>query len=81
MVHCGLRREEVAGIQGEKIDFERNHISFLGKGSLAGMVPLPPDTVQDIKIFLAGRVSGYLFPAKKKKNSPDSFGPDKPDCG
>ena len=70
MVHCGMRREEVAGVKVEKIDVQRRRISFLGKGRLSGIVPVPPEVLQDIKFFLAGRTYGYLFPAKKKKNSP-----------
>ncbi|MDX9788946.1 MAG: tyrosine-type recombinase/integrase [Salinivirgaceae bacterium] len=37
MVHCGLRREEVARLLIDKIDWERNRISFIGKGRQAGM--------------------------------------------
>jgi integrase len=70
MVHCGMRREEVSGVKVEKIDLQRRRISFLGKGRLSGIVSVPPEVLQDIKFFLAGRANGYLFPAKKKKNSP-----------
>ena len=69
MADCGLRREEVASILVEKIDWARDRISFIGKGRLAGIVPVPPDLLQDIKFFLAGKKSGFLFPAKKLKNS------------
>ena len=70
MVHCGLRREEVANLLIDRIDWTRNRISFVGKGRLAGIVPVPPDLLQDIKFYIAGRNSGYLFPARKKKNAP-----------
>ena len=70
MVHCGLRREETAGLLIDRIDWTRNRISFIGKGRLAGIVPVPPDLMQDIKFFIAGRKSGYLFPAKKRKSAP-----------
>ncbi len=70
MVHCGLRREEVANLLIDRIDWNRNRISFIGKGRLAGIVPVPPDLLQDIKFFIANRRSGYLFPAKKRKNAP-----------
>lgn len=69
MVDCGLRREEAASILIEKIDWARERISFIGKGRLAGIVPVPPDLLQDIKFYLAGRKSGFLFPAKKVKNT------------
>jgi len=69
MVDCGLRREETASILVEKIDWTRERISFMGKGRLAGIVPVPPDLLQDIKFFLVGRKSGFLFPAKKLKNA------------
>lgn len=69
MVHCGLRREEVASIRIEKIDWGRERISFIGKGRLAGLAPVPPTLLQDIKFYLAGKKSGYLFPAKKVKNA------------
>ncbi len=52
MVHCGLRREEVASILIEKIDWQRERISFIGKGRLAGITPVPPDLLQDIKLFM-----------------------------
>ncbi len=70
MVHCGLRREETAGLLIERIDWNRNRMSFIGKGHLNGIVPLPPDLMQDIKFYIAGRKSGYLFPAKKRQNAP-----------
>jgi len=70
MVHCGLRREEVASLLIEKIDWSRNRISFIGKGRLAGIVPVPPDLMQDLKFYIANRHSGFLFPAKKRKNAP-----------
>ena len=66
MAHCGMRREEVAGIQIDEIDWVRSRISFMGKGRLPGLVPLPPDLMEEIKFFLAGRLSGYLLPAKKR---------------
>ncbi|MBI5846063.1 MAG: site-specific integrase [Deltaproteobacteria bacterium] len=66
MAHCGMRREEVASIRAEKIDWTRNRISFVGKGRLPGVVPMPPDLLQDIKFFLTGRDSGWVFPAKKR---------------
>ncbi|MBI9084545.1 MAG: site-specific integrase [Desulfobacterales bacterium] len=69
LVHCGLRREEAASLMVGKIDWGRGRISFIGKGRLAGIVPVPPDLLQDIKFFLAGRTGGYLFPAKKVKNT------------
>ena len=70
MVHCGLRREEVATLLIDRIDWTRNRISFVGKGRLPGIVPVPPDLIQDVKFFIAGKKSGYLFPAKKRKNAP-----------
>jgi len=70
MVHCGLRREEVATLLIDRIDWTRSRISFIGKGRLPGNVPAPPDLMQDIKFYIAGRKSGYLFPAKKLKNAP-----------
>jgi integrase len=69
MVHCGLRREEVAGLLIDRIDWERARISFIGKGRLTGIVPIPPDLMQDIRFFIAGKKTGYLFPARKKKNA------------
>ena len=70
MVHCGLRREETASLLIDRIDWNRNRISFIGKGRLTGIIPVPPDLMQDIRFFVAGRKSGYLFPAKKRKNAP-----------
>lgn len=69
MVHCGLRREEVASILIEKIDWGRERISFIGKGRLAGITPVPASLLQDIKFFLVGKKGGYLFPAAKVKNA------------
>jgi len=69
MVHCGLRREEVANLLIDRIDWDRNRITFIGKGRLDGIIPVPPDLMQDIKFFIANRRTGYLFPARKKKNA------------
>ena len=69
MVHCGLRREETANLLIDRIDWERNRISFVGKGRLSGVVPVPPDLMQDIKFYLANRKTGFLFPAKKRKRA------------
>jgi integrase len=69
MVHCGLRREEVASILVEKIDWGRERISFIGKGRLAGLTPVPPPLLQDMKFYLANKKSGFLFPAKKVRNT------------
>lgn len=66
MAHCGLRRNEVATLRVERIDWDRRRLSFIGKNRLPGVVPTPPDLLQDIKFYLAGRSSGWLFPARKQ---------------
>jgi len=70
MAYSGLRREEVANLKIEKIDWERNRISFIGKNRLHGTVPVSPDLMQDIQFYLTGRVEGPVFPSRKngKKN-------------
>jgi integrase/recombinase XerD len=67
MAHCGMRREEVSQISVDRIDWERNRVSFIGKMHRKHQsVPVPPDLMQDIKFCLAGRKTGYLLPAKKR---------------
>jgi integrase/recombinase XerD len=70
MAYSGLRREEVANLKIEKIDWERNRISFIGKNRLPGTVPVSPDLIQDIQFYLTGRMEGPVFPSRKngKKN-------------
>jgi len=53
----------------ERFDWERRRISFVGKGRLVGATPLPPDLLQDIRFYLAGRREGHLFPARNKKGA------------
>jgi integrase len=65
MAYSGLRREEVANLKIEKIDWERNRISFIGKNRLPGTVSVSPDLIQDIQFYLAGRIEGPVFPSRK----------------
>jgi integrase len=65
MVHCGLRREETANLRVERIDWERRRISFVGKGSLVGAIPLPADLMQDIRFYPGGRQEGRRWSAKR----------------
>lgn len=69
MVFCGLRRKEVASLLVEKIDWSRQRISYIGKGGRPAISPIPSSVLQDIRFYLAGRKSGFLFPAKKVKNT------------
>ena len=66
MAYSGLRREEVANLKIERIDWERCRISFIGKNRLPGTVPVSPDLIQDINFYLSGRTEGPIFPSKKK---------------
>ena len=68
MAYSGLRRGEIANLKIEKIDWERNRISFIGRNRLHGTVPVSPDLMQDIQFYLAGRVEGPVFPSRKNGN-------------
>jgi integrase/recombinase XerD len=69
MAYCGLRREEVSNLRIERIDWERDRISFIGNNQLDGTVPVSSDLLQDIRFYLAGRKEGPVFPSRKNRRN------------
>ena len=73
LIHCGLRRFELAKIKIEDIDFLTNKISILGKRSTNRLATIFSDQLlEDIKIYiryiLNNKKQGYLFPAISSLN-------------
>jgi len=44
-LRCGLREEEIAGMQGQNIDMEHNLLHITGKGGRYRPVPIPEDLI------------------------------------
>jgi len=70
LYYCGLRRSEVVSIQPGDLDMEKNSLKVRGKGSKIRYVPVPPDTMAEIKIYIGRSRRPFLFNAKKLRRSP-----------
>lgn len=70
LVFCGLRRQEVADIKIQDIDFNRERIKIIGKGSKERVIPVPPEVIQDIKFWIGTSRQDWLFPSNRKTNEP-----------
>ena len=44
-LRCGLREDEVAGMQGQNVDMEHNLLHITGKGGRYRPVPIPEDLI------------------------------------
>ena len=44
-LRCGLREDEIAGMQGQNIDLEHNLLHITGKGGRYRLVPIPEDLI------------------------------------
>lgn len=70
LYYCGLRRSEVVSIQPGDLDTEKNSLTVRGKGGKIRVVPVPSDTMAEIKIYLGRTRRPYLFNAKKLRRAP-----------
>ena len=63
MIGCGLRREEVGNLLFEKIDFDRNSITLIGKGNKQRSVFFTPPVKALLLNWIKyrGQKEGYLF--------------------
>jgi len=55
-LHCGLREDEIAGLEGENIDVEHKVLHITGKGGRYRQVPIPEDLISRLN-----RSKQYLF--------------------
>lgn len=69
LYYCGLRRSEVVQIQPGDLDFEKNSLRVRGKGRKIRIVPVPDDTMAEIKLFLGQSGRPYVFSAVKKRRA------------
>lgn len=70
LYYCGLRRSEVVSIQPGDLDTEKKALTVRGKGGKIRIVPVPSDTMAEIKIYLGRTRRPYLFSAKKLRRAP-----------
>lgn len=75
MAYCGLRREEVASMSKDSVNYENKLITIVGKGNKRRQVPLPDFVAQEIRWYIrtiTGKKtrSKWMFPAVKKKDGP-----------
>ena len=62
----GLSVAEMSSIRAEHIDYDRSYLHIPkndAKGKKARTVALLPPVIDALKAYLAGRVSGWLFPS------------------
>lgn len=64
----GIRREELARIRLQDINFNKGIIKIFGKGSKERIVPIHPNALNLIKDYINSHDSEWLFPSKKYKD-------------
>ncbi len=64
LITAGLRRGELLGLRISDLAADLSHITVLGKGQRTRVMPLPEQTGDVLREYLAGRVHGseWLFP-------------------
>lgn len=75
-LRCGLRRAEVKNLKIEHVDTTHANLNLeFTKRMKRRTVPIPPEVLQDLKLLIAGRTTGYLFLSnwEKKTKAPLSL--------
>lgn len=68
LARTGLRRAEVADLRVQDVDFERMRLYVrYGKRNKPRTVPVDPDTLDDIHVYLLDRKEGGLIHTNKSK--------------
>lgn len=69
LARTGMRRAELGGLTVEDVDFYRRRLYIRnGKGGKSRTVPVDPDTLNDIRVYLVDRKDGYLIHSNKSKS-------------
>lgn len=79
LFETGIRRAELVGLELPDIDSSRGNISVWGKGNKQRIIPLHPDTLQEINEYIAlrkrefGSAEGKLLVTPKGKPVGDKY--------
>jgi len=60
MAFCGLRLQELVGLNIIDLDFEGGTVRVMGKGSKERMIPMNPD-VESLNVAISGSLAMYSF--------------------
>lgn len=71
LVYTGLRISEACNLKIEHLDLDARELRVIeGKGSKDRNLPLAKKLVKVLRKWLAGRMSGYVFPSPKNPDRP-----------
>lgn len=65
----GVRREELASIKVNSINFRRGFISVVGKGDKERLIPMYPKALELCERLAKSHKSKWLFPSRKNKGN------------
>ncbi|SNS21393.1 tyrosine recombinase XerC subunit [Anaerovirgula multivorans] len=63
----GIRREELAELKVNSVDFVDSSIRVIGKGDKERVIPVHPHVMENLKILLQQKRSEWVFPSRHKR--------------
>jgi integrase/recombinase XerC len=67
MYTTGMRLSELIGLKVGDVDFYRNSLRVLGKRNKERIIPMHPEMVDWLKVYLADHVGDFLFVTERSK--------------
>ena len=67
MYTTGMRLSELIGLKVGDVDFYRNNLRVLGKRNKERIIPMHPEMVDWLKVYLADHVGDFLFVTERRK--------------
>lgn len=67
MYTTGMRLSELIGLKVGDVDFYRNNLRVLGKRNKERIIPMHPEMVDWLKVYLADHVEDFLFVTERGK--------------
>ena len=67
MYTTGMRLSELIGLKVGDVDFYRNNLRVLGKRNKERIIPMHPEMVDWLKVYLADHVGDFLFVTERSK--------------
>jgi integrase/recombinase XerC len=67
MYTTGMRLSELIGLKVGDVDFYRNSLRVLGKRNKERIIPMHPEMVDWLKVYLADHVGDFLFVTERGK--------------
>jgi integrase/recombinase XerC len=67
MYTTGMRLSELIGLKVGDVDFYRNNLRVLGKRNKERIIPMHPEMVDWLKVYLADHVGDFLFVTERGK--------------